>query len=176
MSRLLKAEQPHQLKAFESYFALGEGRSFPRLAAETGINPHTLKLWSRSFHWRSRIAERDTEVVRQASERTMSDAVAETERNLKMVRMAKMRLIKDIAEGKAKGAFGDLVKLIQLERELLSRPDPMTPTDDETQRSSVVIYLPDNGRDSGIAARVALPDDGRGSKALVHARPWPETS
>ena len=36
MSRLLKDEQPHHLAAFERYQAMGEGRSYTRLAEELG--------------------------------------------------------------------------------------------------------------------------------------------
>ena len=64
MSRLLKAEQPHHLRAFEFYNALGDKRSFALVAAEMGINVNTAKLWSRSFDWKRRIAERENRRVR----------------------------------------------------------------------------------------------------------------
>ena len=61
MPRLLKTEQPHHRKAFERYYALGDQRTYARLAAEIGVDVSTLKLWGRSFGWSQRIGERDAE-------------------------------------------------------------------------------------------------------------------
>lgn len=164
MSRRLKTEQPHQLKVFEQYFAMGDQRSFSKLSADTGVKLHTLRLWSSSFGWSQRIAERDSEVVRQASEKSMTDAVAQTELNLKMIRMAKMRLAKDISEGKAKGTIGDLPKLITLERELQSRPDPAAPSVQQPDHRGAVYILPDDGSGPRRYPTFVLPDNGSAVK------------
>lgn len=146
MSRRLKAEHPHHLRAFEFYYSLGDKRCFPVVAHEMDVDPSTIKLWARSFNWKSRIAERESAVAHQAAQQVVSDMAAEIERNLKLIRVAKMRLAKDINEGKAKGSIGDLPKLIQLERELVSQPDPADAGGGSQRGPRVIIYIPFNGR------------------------------
>jgi hypothetical protein len=124
------------------------------VAAEMDVNVNTAKLWSRSFGWKRRVSERDHEVIQQVRERTVSDAIAEIERNLKMIRAAKNKVMKDILEGKAKSTSGDLAKFIQLERELLRELDPTgSHGRDPHATPGVIIYVPDNGRSGGPGGR-----------------------
>lgn len=63
------AEKPEAARAFEDYYALGEGRSLARLAAmyRASSNPaptrhiRTLKDWSARHGWQQRIKDRDAE-------------------------------------------------------------------------------------------------------------------
>ncbi len=154
-------EQERHRKAFEVFFSLGDRRTYRMAADKLGVSASTIKLWSRTFGWSQRISERDAEIVRQVSEKSTSDSVADTERNLKMIRAAKNKVIKDILEGKTKSSVGELAKCIKLERELQSQPDPAAPPVSEQPRGQVIIYLPDNGLDPQSRPPVfALPDNG----------------
>ena len=64
MADPLKNEQPHHLKAFEEFYALGDHRSYARLAEATGHDIETIRLWGRSFSWAKRVAEREAEEAR----------------------------------------------------------------------------------------------------------------
>ena len=63
------AEKPEAARAFEDYYALGEGRSLSRLAAmyrastEPAPTRHirTLKDWSTRHGWQQRVKDRDAE-------------------------------------------------------------------------------------------------------------------
>jgi hypothetical protein len=149
MPRRLKTEQPHQVKAFERYYALGEKRTYTRLAADLGLNVSTVKLWGRSFDWAGRIRERDAEVARQMADRTIKDGLADNERNLKIVRIALLRLAKAIADGQVKMQMGDLDRLIRLEHQLAGRPLSSDGSESERMASNVHIYIPDNQRGDG---------------------------
>ena len=46
-SRLLVKEQPHQLRAFEYYYSLGEHRTYKKVAIEFAVATSTVKLWGK---------------------------------------------------------------------------------------------------------------------------------
>ena len=92
MPRRLKTELPHQQEAFERYCAMGTSRSYARLSSEVGVDVSTIKLWGRSFQWTERIRERDMQTARQIADRALQDGLAESDRNLKIVRVALIRL------------------------------------------------------------------------------------
>lgn len=147
MADILKTELPHHVEAFERYWDLGDRRTYALLSQETGTDVDTIKLWGRSFAWVSRIRERQAEAVRQIADKHLTDQIELTERNLKIVRAALMRLAKAIANGDIKPRLSDLERLVRLEEHLIGLggqaargPGPAAPG------SIVRIYLPDNGR------------------------------
>jgi hypothetical protein len=122
-TRTLVKEQAHQEKAFEYYFALGEKRSYAKLAQKFEVSLSTAKLWGRSFRWKERIRERDAQVARELASRAINDEVSRRERSLQIVQLALVQLAKAIAEGKVKMTMGDVDKLIRLEAFLCDLPD-----------------------------------------------------
>ncbi len=57
---LTKTPEPlASAKAFELYYAMGDGRSVPPLAKKLGKKPIQLYNWSRKFFWKERILARD---------------------------------------------------------------------------------------------------------------------
>ena len=122
-TRTLAKEQDHHEQAFEYYYALGESRSYEKVATEFHVALSTAKLWGRSFHWKQRIRERDMEVAREVATRTLTDEVSHRERSLQIVQMALVQLARAIVEGNVKMTLGDLDKLIRLEAFLSDQPD-----------------------------------------------------
>jgi hypothetical protein len=116
--RTPQTEPGHQ-QAFELYASLGERRSYRRVASQLGVSERTVRNWAKQEKWRERLGEREDQVARQLSDRSMHSSFSERERDLKIVRMAKIKLTKDIAEGRVKGRVTDLEMLIRLEAELL---------------------------------------------------------
>ena len=108
-------EQEHHKKAFESYYALGEGRNHSKVAEELGVSIAAVKTWGRTFDWKRRVGERDAEAARAIAERGMKDSVERGLRNRKLVDMGLVQVAKAIAEGKAKVTVADLDRLIRLE-------------------------------------------------------------
>ncbi len=121
--RKLVREQLHHEKAFEHYYALGEKRSYDKVAREFNVSPSTVKLWGKSLRWKERLKERDLQVARELAGRTISDEVNHRERNLQIVHMALVQLAKAVANGQVKMALGDLDRLIRLESFLRDDPD-----------------------------------------------------
>ncbi len=122
-SRTLVREQPHHEKAFEHYYALGEKRSYDKVAKEFSVSPSTVKLWGTSLRWKQRLKERDLQVAREVAGRTLADEVSHRERNLQIVHMALVQLARAVADGEVKMSLGDLDKLIRLESFLRDEPD-----------------------------------------------------
>ncbi|HEX5130909.1 MAG TPA: hypothetical protein VFX92_00330 [Candidatus Krumholzibacteria bacterium] len=129
-TRLLAKEQAHHTRAFEHYYALGEQRSYERVAAEFSVGSSTVKLWARSFGWQERLHERDLEIAREVADRTVTGEVDRRARSLQIVHMALVQLAKAIAEGDIRMTLNDLDKLIRLEAFL---------SDEAESRHSVVL-------------------------------------
>ncbi len=115
-------DERHRL-AFETYHALGSGRTYRQVADKLGVSVSTIKLWSRRFGWRDRIADREAQAARDFAEQGIEVTAAERDRDRKIVRMAKARLTKDIAEGRVKGRLPDLELLMRLESYLAGLDD-----------------------------------------------------
>ena len=122
-ARTLAKEQPHHGKAFEYYYALGEKRSYGKVAAEFHVSVSTVKLWGKSLRWKQRLKERDLQVAREVAGRTLADEVNHRARNLQIVHMALVQLAKAVADGQVKMSLGDLDRLIRLESFLRDEPD-----------------------------------------------------
>jgi hypothetical protein len=120
---LLKREGARQQRAFESYYALGFGRSYASVARELGVSVATVKLWGRSFGWQERVRERDLDVARAVADRTFKGETEGKGEQLKIVRMAMLHVAKEIAERKVRVTIGDLDRLIRLEKFLSDEPD-----------------------------------------------------
>ncbi len=115
-------EREHHKKAFEFYFALGEGRSYRQVSEEFSVSLGTVKLWGRSFDWTGRIQERDAEVARAMADRSMKKGIERGLRNSKIIEMGLIQVAKAIAEGKVKMTVSDLDRLIRLEEYLIEGP------------------------------------------------------
>jgi hypothetical protein len=119
---LLQTERDHQKRAFELYYSLGTRRSYRQIAEQLHVSLSTVKLWSRSFYWRNRVAERDAEAARQIVDRPPPASSGSVEQNTKIVRMAMVRLAKAIADGRVRMTMADLDRLIKLDRYLNGDP------------------------------------------------------
>jgi len=153
---LLQTEQEHQKRAFECYYALGEKRSYGRVAQEMGVSPSAVKLWSRSFGWRQRVQERDADVARKVADRAIQSNIDKLDRNQKIVQMALVKLAKGIADGKVRMQLGDLERLVRLQafldesgqqetnQTLHKYPDRLyqllTESDAETLRAGIEVF------------------------------------
>lgn len=117
----LQAEQEHHKKAFEVYATQSGKRSYERVATELGVSVSSVKHWSRTFGWKSRLREWDAAAARQAADRALHADSRMHERNLRIVRGALMRTAQDIAQGRVKPQMGDLDRLIHLEEHLVAQ-------------------------------------------------------
>jgi hypothetical protein len=111
----MPTEQERHQKAFELYYAQGEKRSHPRLAAELGVAVGTVKLWSRSFHWQQRLGERDAAAARQVADQTLRSSTDDLSRSKKLVALALNRLARAVLSGEIKYQLADIDRMIRLQ-------------------------------------------------------------
>ena len=127
-------ESQRPQKAYALFLSLGDGRTYQQVADRMGVALATVKRWAKTGRWQSKVREREAQAAREVADRFQSGRIAETERNLKIVRAALLRLAKDIAEGRVKSTLSDLPRLVQLEQDLLH---PSKPTSAEARYSNM---------------------------------------
>jgi Asp-tRNA(Asn)/Glu-tRNA(Gln) amidotransferase C subunit len=139
MSRLLRTEQPHQLQAFERYFALGEKRTHAAVAREMDVGLAIVKLWARSFSWRDRVHGRELELARQIADKSLKAAVDNKTKRRKILELALAKLARAIAEDKVKYQASDLERIYRLLEELERVDGSAAPPLEDPQ--AIVEYL-----------------------------------
>jgi hypothetical protein len=107
-----------QQQAFELYWSLGRKRTYRRVAAQLGVSVSTIKSWSRQNNWKQQIAERAVQEARQLADSAETGPDPDNVRNLKITRVALMKVAKAIAEGRVRIQMGDLDRLVKLEERL----------------------------------------------------------
>ena len=128
-----RAEKPEAARAFEDYYALGEGRSLARLAAmyRASSNPaptrhiRTLKDWSARHGWQQRIKDRDAEDAEEVRKALKKRVKAHRERLLGAIEVDSARYIKQLREDPAAlmaTDAGALEKLTKLYFQLAEEP------------------------------------------------------
>ena len=116
-----RTEQENHRKAFETYYALGEKRSYRQIAQQLGISLPTIKNRARTFRWQDRVAVRDADGARRMADRTLQETAADQQRNRKIVEMALSKLARAILDGSVKMQLSDLDRLIRLQTFLNER-------------------------------------------------------
>jgi transposase len=84
----MKEEGPEQKHAFETYFLMGDDRSYRKLAKQMNKAPSTITNWAKWFNWQERIDERDAQVdtiVQERNNKTMAEIKLEQARQIDAV-------------------------------------------------------------------------------------------
>lgn len=144
-TRMVQIEREHHEQAFEVYSQLGPKRSHKAVANELGVSLASVKNWSRSFRWRERIAERESQVAREVASRSLTDEVSRRERSVRIVELALIRLAKSISQGDVRMTLSDLDKLIRLESFLRDEPE---------SRQEIIVHDLEGKSDSELRAIV----------------------
>ena len=117
-------ETPQHQKAFEVYYGQGPQRTLAALAAQVGASVASVKLWSRTFGWAARIAERDAALASAVEEKVTRVGLDRRTRNRKILEATIVRGSRAALDSGATPTFGDLVRLMTAEAELAEGPDP----------------------------------------------------
>ena len=141
------------LQAFELYAASTSQRSYRHVADQLGVSERTVRHWAKQGKWRGRLREREVLAARQAADESVHRGQEETQRHLKIVRVALMFLTRSIAAGNLK-QLGELSGLIRLEEHLMGIAAP-----GESAGAHIcnpVVILPDDGSDPDFTRLLAL--------------------
>jgi len=113
-----QVEDARHQRAFDLYLSMRPRRSYRRVAQQMGISVSTVKLWSKQHHWRQRCIQREVEESRKLADSIEARSERESDRNIKIVNMAILKIAKAIAEGRVKASMGDLDRMVRLEERL----------------------------------------------------------
>jgi len=121
-------EQLHHRQAYEAWVALGEGRSFAKLAKATGGSKPTLARWATTFGWEERLKKREEadkdRVSRSLTIAKDNDAVKEVETLIGRVSSVIESCFKFDAEEKLQPTFQietvlDFTRVVEVQKDLI---------------------------------------------------------
>jgi hypothetical protein len=116
-------EHERHRRAFETYYAMGHGRSLTKLARKIGMSLSAVKLWSRELKWTERLEERERDVVKAMAKSSVKIETDTRLRNRQLLQLALVQIAKKLAEGKVRVTLADLDRLIRLEAFLAGQAD-----------------------------------------------------
>jgi transposase-like protein len=136
MARSLVQEKPHHTQAFELYYGLGAKRAYRAVAEHFGVSPSSVKAWARQGQWQERLQEREAEIARQSTAKTIETAVTDLAQLKKITRLGLMRVAKSLANGHdISKQIADLDRIVRLITYLDGGPKGPDPTSAEDVRA-----------------------------------------
>lgn len=95
-----REETPEQKQAFDTYFLMGEDRSYRKLAKHLGKGVTTISNWAKWFDWQTRIDEREGAVNKIVEER-INKSMAEIKiEQAQQIDLAMAKFWKRVNDGK----------------------------------------------------------------------------
>jgi transposase-like protein len=117
--------------AFETYYSLGDQRSYSQVARKFKVTPTAVTNWSLQFNWGARVQERDKEIGQRMAQRAKSDIFEMQSRHLNISKAIQQTFVKrlmptikrdgkDIENpDKVKVDAGDFIRAAEYESKLL---------------------------------------------------------
>lgn len=101
--------------AFDTYYAMGEDRSFVSAASQCSVSERTIARWAKAFNWKNRIIQRDITINQRTEEKTnkaivntKADYRAGIAKNLESLTTIRQRYEKLISDATAKIESGEI--------------------------------------------------------------------
>jgi len=106
-------------EAFEYYYGLGDGRSYPQVASRFTVSLTSVKKWAKSFNWRERVRDRDMENAQKLEEQTNETILHTKSKYLHIIQSTLQRYEEALQSGDIKiTSVKDLATLANLEMSL----------------------------------------------------------
>lgn len=97
---MVRTEQDRHRQAFEAYRDLGPIRSYKAVAEQIGVSDRTIRLWAKTFHWRDRLAQKQTATPPPPTGQANLTTYRERDQLKKSARLAFKRVVEALAEGR----------------------------------------------------------------------------
>jgi len=108
-------------EAFNYYYALGNERSYARVALKFHKAVSTVEKWGKTYKWQERVEEREIEKRKKVTEQAVVEKEMDhTQRNLKIIRRGILEHAKAIQDKTLKPSYKILIELIEAERKILT--------------------------------------------------------
>ena len=128
--------------AFEHYYSLGESRSMQKVAIEVGKSLPTIKRYSVSFNWRTRVEQRDLSIADKVEKQTIATVVNSKARYREIIHDLTDEFVRAVADGKIKVRnILDFERIVRLDMELMG----VSSDDEDDNLASLVDALQQSG-------------------------------
>jgi hypothetical protein len=108
-------------EAFNYYYALGNERSYARVALKFHKAVSTVEKWGKAYNWQAKVEEREVEKRKKVVEQAIVEKELDyTQRNLKIIRRGILEHAKAIQNGSLKPSYKVLIELIEAERRIVT--------------------------------------------------------
>lgn len=112
-------------EAFEYYYGLGDGRSYPQVASRFTVSLTSVKKWAKSFQWQQRVRERDIKNAQKLEEQTNETILHTKSKYLNIIQSTLQRYEEALQSGDIKiTSVKDLATLVNLEMSLREEESP----------------------------------------------------
>ena len=119
-------ESSRHLAAFETFFALGDGRSHAEVARRIGVHEGSIDNWSRAFGWEKRIEARDKEIAALVAKGAIEDEAKSRAIQLRVARAVQARVALGLQSGAIQPSVADFVASAKHEMLLLGKATERT--------------------------------------------------
>ena len=101
-------------EALEFYYALGEQRSYPKVASKFTVSRTSVKKWAKAFNWQGRVELRDIENSRKLEEKTNATVVNSKANYRAIIQASIVKYVEALKAGNVKvETVADLDRLIK---------------------------------------------------------------
>lgn len=119
-----RIEKLEHLKAFECWLALGDERTYKKVAEKCHVSHQSVYNWAHSFNWEERLKARQAELAKKLAVDSDKQLLEYRRKNIKRLRETLELYDKKLAEGKVDvTSIPDILKVIELQEKLMDGLD-----------------------------------------------------
>lgn len=122
-------ETPRHTAAFETWYALGDGRTVSEVAKRCKVSIAAINNWRVAFSWDRRLETRDRIVSGLVADKAAIDEAQSRADHLKIIRASVVRFAESLQKGSALISASDFVNLAKLDQLLRGKSTDRTELD-----------------------------------------------
>lgn len=151
-------EDTRQLEAFESYYAMGDKRSYRNLAQQYNVSVTTINKWAKKFNWLERIEQRNLVVAKKMESKAIQTVVDMKVKYRQSIQYMFAEMLKEMQKGE-KGTFprietmADFEKLIKIDMLLMGENTEKVEIEDKRQPGTPIDEILAGDEDARNAVR-----------------------
>ncbi len=123
-------ETSRHLEAFELYYALGDNRSYSKVAEKFGVSIGCISAWSKKYSWQRRVAERDNKMALRLQRETDKQILEDRKMYRKIIKASLQSYMDNLKVNKIKiNNIKDFYTLARLDMMFMETLDKGTAND-----------------------------------------------
>ena len=123
MNYIKSKENLLQAKAYDLYYSMGKDRSYRKVAEKLGVSMQSVYIWSQSFRWKERIAQRDKliadKIIANTDEQITNDMIRSMMSYRQILKASIGDYVHKLKQGKIKiASTSDFIRLVELDMKM----------------------------------------------------------